>query len=153
MHVLRPLYVVLILVAIIFIARIFLVPDDFGINERGYMYGWYRKANVDEWKAFTPKYSGTESCKSCHSPQEQKTMASGHKIVTCENCHGPALDHPSNPSKLGLDKSRGLCLRCHASLPYPASQRADIRGIDSERHNPGLNCVLCHNPHEASKPH
>ena len=153
MHALRPLYVVVALVAIIFIARFFLVPADFGINESGYMYGYHRKGNIEEWKAFPAKYKGAESCKACHPSVEQKTVSSGHKIITCENCHGPALQHPSNPSKLTLDRSRGLCLRCHTYLPYPASQRADIRGIDPDRHNPGQECVLCHNPHEASKPH
>jgi hypothetical protein len=52
MHVLRPLYVVLALAGMILIARIFVVPEDFGIHEKGYMYGWYRKANEEEWKAF-----------------------------------------------------------------------------------------------------
>lgn len=153
MHVLRPLYVVLTLVAIVFIARLLLVSGDFGIHERGYLYGWYRTANVEEWKAFPAKYRGAESCKACHAPVEQKILASGHQIITCENCHGPALEHPSNPPKLTLDRSRGLCLRCHAYLPYPNSQRAAIRGIDPDRHNPGRECALCHNPHEASKPH
>jgi hypothetical protein len=156
MHVLRPLYVVLALVAIMFIARLFLVPEDFGIHERGYMYGWFRKANIEEWKAFPAKYRGGESgeyCKACHAPQGKKILSSAHKIITCENCHGPALNHPSDPLKLTLDRSRGLCLRCHAYLPYPTSQRAAIRGKDPDRHNPGRECVLCHNPHDASRPH
>jgi len=153
MHVMRPLYVVLVLAAIILIARIFLVPDDFGIHENGYTYGWYRQANVEEGKSVTVKYRGEEYCLACHSEQGKKIFSSRHKIIECENCHGPALEHPSNPPKLTLDRSRALCLRCHTYLAYPTSERSEIKGIDPERHNPGLECVLCHNPHEASKPH
>ena len=153
MHVMRPLYVVLALAAVIFIARTFFVPEGFGIHERGYIYGWYRQANVEEWKAVPVKYRGKESCKACHAGQEQKVGASRHKMIECENCHGPALAHPSNPPKLNLDRTRELCLRCHTHLAYPTSQRSEIKGIDPDQHNSGLECVRCHNPHEASKPH
>jgi hypothetical protein len=30
------------------------------------------------------------------------------------------------------------------------SNRGDIPGIDPETHNPGTNCVECHNPHNPS---
>jgi len=152
MHVLRPLYVVLTMVAIVLIARTLFVPDDFGIHERGYMYGWYRQANVEEWKAVKVKYQGKEICAACHSQIAQKNLSSPHRIIECENCHGPAVGHPLDPPKLTIDKTRGLCLRCHASLPYPTSQRSEIKGIDPDRHNTGLPCGLCHNPHEGSKP-
>jgi predicted CXXCH cytochrome family protein len=152
MHVLRPLYVVLTMVAIILIARTLFVPDDFGIHERGYMYGWYRQANIEDWKAVKVKYQGKEFCAACHAQETQKNLSSPHRIIECENCHGPAVGHPLDPPKLTIDKTRELCLRCHAHLPYPTSQRAEIKGIDPDRHNTGLPCVLCHNPHEASKP-
>jgi predicted CXXCH cytochrome family protein len=152
MHVLRPLYVILIVAAIVLIARTLLVPDDFGIHERGYTYGWYRQTNVEEWKAFKAKYRGKEFCTACHAEQGQEVVSSPHRIIECENCHGPAIGHPPDPPKLTIDKTRELCLRCHAYLPYPTSQRSEIKGIDPDRHNTGLACVLCHNPHEASKP-
>jgi hypothetical protein len=50
MHVLRPFFVFLAFVAIVLIVRFFYVPKDFGIHERGYMYGWHRKSNEEEWK-------------------------------------------------------------------------------------------------------
>jgi predicted CXXCH cytochrome family protein len=152
MHVLRPLYVVLTMVAIVLIARTLFVPDDFGIHERGYMYGWYRQANIEDWKAVEVKYQGKEFCATCHTQETQKNLSSPHRIIECENCHGPAVGHPADPPKLTIDKNRELCLRCHAHLPYPTSQRSEIKGIDPDRHNTGLPCVLCHNPHEASKP-
>ncbi len=74
------------------------------------------------------------------------------KKIECENCHGPALEHPSDPQKLTIDRSRELCLRCHTYLPYPTSKRAEMKGIDPDQHNPGGECVGCHNPHQGSKP-
>jgi len=152
MHVLRPLYVVLGLVAIILAARPLIVPKDFGIYERGYMFGWYRKANEEDWKNFKVKYQGRDYCQDCHGEQFQLLRTSAHTIIECENCHGPALDHPSDPQKLLIDRGRELCLRCHTALPYPTSKRAEIKGIDADAHNPGLECSGCHDPHRASKP-
>ena len=152
MYVLRPLYVVLALVGAILIARAFIVPKDFGTHESGYMYGWYRKSNEGEWKALKAKYQGKEYCRDCHAEQDQEVSSFRHNMIECENCHGPALEHPTAPPKLTLDRSRELCLRCHTYLPYPTSQRSTIKGIDADQHNPGAECVGCHNPHQATKP-
>ena len=88
-----------------------------------------------------------EYCKGCHEDKVTSLQSSPHTIIPCEDCHGPAMDHPDNPPKLTIDKSREMCLRCHAFLPYPTSGRAVINGIDPEKHNPGVECVSCHNPH------
>ena len=152
MHVLRPLYVVLAIAGIILIARTFFVPEDFGIQESGYMYGWYRKANEGEWRALKPKYQGQEYCRDCHGEQGKQVRSSRHNLIECENCHGPARGHPDDPQKLTLDRSRELCLRCHTYLPYPTSKRSEIKGIQPDQHNPGGECADCHNPHQASKP-
>ncbi len=149
-HVFRPLVVVVGLVCLILIFRMFYVPKDFGVHGRGYMYGWYRKNNIQFWKDFKVKYQGTEYCKDCHSDKYESIMTTPHAIIPCEDCHGPAIEHPSEPQKLAIDKSRGLCLRCHSSLPYPTSGRSEIRGIDPDTHNPDVECVMCHNPHKPS---
>lgn len=146
-HVFRPLWVVLGLIALVLLARVFYVPDSFGVHERGYMYGWYRADNIADWEKVSVKYRGTDSCTPCHPDKEENISMSPHAIIPCENCHGPAGEHPSDPPKLTVDRSRVLCLRCHASLPYPTSGRAGIRGIDPEIHNPDMECVMCHNPH------
>ena len=149
-HVLRPLWIVFILVVLVLIARFFYVPKDFGVHERGYMYGWYRKGNIEEWENFKIKYQGADYCKTCHPDKYDSMMMTPHAIIQCENCHGPAIDHPAEPPKLTIDKSRALCLRCHYPLPYPSTGRANIRGIDPDTHNPDIECVMCHNPHKPS---
>lgn len=147
-HVLRPLWVVLGLVALVLLIRVFYVPKDFGVHERGYMYGWYREGSVDFWRNFKVKYQGKEYCKDCHPENYESINSTPHALIECENCHGPAADHPSNVQKLPVDKSRGQCLRCHAKLAYPTSGRSSIRGIDPDSHNPDIECVSCHNPHK-----
>ena len=147
-HVFRPLWVVLCLIALVLLARTVYVPKSFGVHERGYMYGWYRADNIGDWKKVTVKYQGSDYCTTCHPEKQESISMTPHAIIQCENCHGPAREHPSDPPKLTLDKGRGLCLRCHASLPYPTSGRANIRGIDPETHNPDIECVMCHNPHK-----
>lgn len=147
-HVLRPLWVVIGVIGLILIARYFVVPPDFGIYERGFMYSFHRKSNEKEWEAFKVKYRTRQYCKDCHSDKYDTIMSSKHRIIQCENCHGPAIDHPENPPKLVINKKRSLCIRCHTYLPYPTSQRAKIKGIDPKKHNTGMECVTCHNPHK-----
>ena len=146
-HVLRPLIVFLGIIGLILLARIFLVPKDFGVYDRGYMYSWHRLGNEEDWKKVTVKYQGKEYCKDCHAVNYAAINKTPHKIIECENCHGPAIEHPSDPPKLVIDKSRDHCLRCHYPLPYPSSGRAKIKGIDPEKHNPDAECTACHNPH------
>ena len=146
-HVYKPLFVVLGVVVLILAIRVVYVPKDFGVGERGYMYGWHRHANEEDWKNFKVKYQGREYCKDCHSDKYSKTMNTPHKIIQCENCHGPAIGHPDDPPKLVLDKSREHCLRCHFPLPYSSSNRSKIKGIDPLKHNPDMECSACHNPH------
>lgn len=135
------------MIGLVLLVRPLIVPSDFGVGERGFMYGYHRKGNEDEWKAFKVKYQSKEYCKDCHEDKYNANMSSKHKIIQCENCHGPAIDHPENPAKLVIDKSRALCVRCHARLLYPTSMRANIKGINPTEHNPENECSSCHDPH------
>lgn len=149
-HIWRPLYAVVGIIALTLLARVFYVPKDFGIHERGYMYGWYREGNIEDWKNVKVKYQGKNYCKDCHTDKVESIDKTPHAIIQCENCHGPAIDHPSDPPKLAIDRSRQQCLRCHFPLAYQTSNRSKIRGIDPEMHNPDIECVMCHNPHKPS---
>ncbi len=147
-HALRPFLVIIGMVVVIMAIRLIIVPADFGTGDRGYMYGWHRAGNEAEWKAFAVKYKfNDEYCRDCHFENYDAINQSPHVIVKCENCHGPAYDHPASPPKLEIDKSRQQCLRCHASLPYHSSDRANIKGIDPDDHHPDMECSMCHNPH------
>lgn len=105
-HVWRPLFVVLGIVALILVARQVIVPKDFGVYGKGYTYGWHRKSNEAEWKAIKPKYRGREYCTDCHEEQIKSILGSPHAPIQCENCHGPALDHPDIPEKLPITRDR-----------------------------------------------
>ncbi|MBI5042955.1 MAG: cytochrome c3 family protein [Nitrospirae bacterium] len=160
-HALRPLFVVIVVLVIILIFRTLIVPKDFGIHLRdtpfgSYIWGYYRKGDEDYWKAFKVKHQTMNYCKDCHSEQYKKIINSKHAKVQCENCHGPAVDHPEKPEKLNIDRNRELCLRCHAYLPYRTA-KYELRGVpitlkmqDPDAHNTGIECVACHSPHEAS---
>lgn len=149
-HVWRPLYVVIALVVVILVARVFYVPDDFGAQERGYTFGFHRLSNEQEWKDYPAHYRDSAYCSACHEARSEELHAARHAMIPCENCHGAALDHPEAPEKLAIDRSRELCIRCHAQLYTPSSGRSAIPGIDPAEHNAGLACTECHNPHNPS---
>lgn len=147
-HVWRPLFVVFGVVALVLAARALYVPADFGVHEQGYMYGFHRLGNEQDWKDQRPEYSfDTDYCAGCHPDKAEAISTSPHAIIPCEDCHGPAGGHPEDPPKLQIDRSRELCMRCHAYLPYRQSGRSRITGIDPVAHNPGMECAGCHDPH------
>jgi ribosomal protein L37AE/L43A len=150
-HVLRPLWVAIGLVGAILIARVFLVPDDFGVHGRNFTYGYHRLSNIQEWKDFPVKYQGREACLECHEENVQKLNASSHVNVECENCHGPAAGHPDGIASLPLNTTRAMCLRCHAKLELPNSDRGDLLGIIDRRHRRKKECTECHNPHDPTE--
>jgi len=150
-HVLRPLWVAIAFIALVLLARYILVPKDFGVQGQGgsFTYNFHRASNVQEWKDFPIKYLGKEVCVECHTENGEKLASSPHTVIECENCHGPGLDHPEteNPETMNIDRSRALCLRCHAHLGYPESNRSLIPGIDPNEHNVDSECVECHDSH------
>jgi len=146
-HVWRPLYLALGAIALLLVARKLMVPADFGVHGASFTYNFYRLASIDDWKNMPVHYRGKDTCTDCHEDKVKAINASPHAQIQCENCHGPAGDHPDNPALLEIDRSRALCLRCHTGLPYPSSHRADLPGVDPENHNPRTECAECHNPH------
>lgn len=149
-HVWRPLYVVIGVAVAILLFRAVYVPSDFGAHERGYTFGYHRLSNEQEWKDYPEKYKGNVYCNECHDDMVEEVENSQHAMVPCENCHGAAFDHPDNPEKMAIDRSRLLCTRCHAKLTMPSSDRNSIPGIDPALHNKGEECSSCHNPHNPS---
>jgi hypothetical protein len=146
-HVLRPLWVAIAIVAVVLVARQFLVPEDFGVHGDSFTYNYYRLSNVQEWKDFPVKYMGRERCARCHKKNAREIADSKHVNMQCENCHGPGAGHPKDIDKLPIDGSRELCLRCHHKLAYPTSQRGALPGVNGEKHGRNKECRVCHNPH------
>jgi len=134
-----------------------IIAPSFRAVDGDFRYQWHRVDNEKEWSEFPVKHKGSAYCKDCHAGQYSNITASRHARVQCENCHNPAVDHPSNTSKLAIDRSRDLCLRCHASLPYRPGVYTEIsdkgpmqlKMQSPDEHNPGIECVTCHNPHNA----
>lgn len=151
-HIWRPLWAAIIFVAVILLVRWILVPSDFGVHEQGYMYGWHRKGNEADWMKVSVKYRTSAFCGKCHEDKFSDIKESPHATIMCENCHGPALNHPKDPQTLNIDRSRQLCVRCHFKLPYKKSGRSNIKGIDPATHHPEAECVLCHYPHNPLRP-
>jgi predicted CXXCH cytochrome family protein len=155
-HPFRFLLLVVAVAAFILIVRAIIVPSDFKVHNGDYKYQYYRTGNVEEWKNFEVKYQGSEYCQDCHPEEYEKIVNSKHAMNQCENCHGPAYMHPDEVEKLTIDRSRDLCLRCHAELSYRPTAYAELPSgpielimQNPEEHNPGEECVLCHDPHAA----
>ena len=138
---------VIALVVVILLFRVVYVPKDFGVQDRGYTFGFHRLSNEAEWKEFPSKYKGIDYCNDCHDDKVTNLKASKHAMIQCENCHGAAFNHPEDPEKLAIDRSRDLCIRCHSQLTMPSSGRKAIPGIDPATHNTDMACSECHNPH------
>ncbi|MBI5378782.1 MAG: cytochrome C, partial [Nitrospirae bacterium] len=107
-HVFRPLWIALGLFAFLLTARALYVPGDFGVHRGDYTYGWYRAGDEEDWKAVPVKHQGREYCEACHPENYAKITASKHARIQCENCHGPARDHPADPPKLHINRERDL---------------------------------------------
>lgn len=141
----------------VIVARMIIVPSFTAANN-DYRYQWHRAANQQEWKDYKVKYQGSDYCYDCHNEQHKKITASLHAKIQCENCHGAAIDHPDNPQKLAVDKSRELCHRCHSYLAYRPLEYKELekktirlKMIKPDEHFPDENmqCISCHDPHRA----
>lgn len=141
----RLLAVFVLAGAALVLARSFLIPETFGDV------GHYRAAAVDTIMAHEKKYAGQQQCSLCHGPLQQRRLASNHRGVACESCHGPAAAHVANPveSKPAVPRERQFCTRCHA---YNPSRPTGFPQIDPVLHNPRTTCFTCHDPHEPEPP-
>ena len=88
-------------------------------------------------------YVGAEQCGQCHLSTEQEWLHSSHKVVTCENCHGPESEHINSAADMEVSTSVSLCLTCHARLN---SRPSTFPQVLAEEHSSGLACLECHNP-------
>ncbi len=133
-------------VALLMVARHFLVPKTFG------QYGYYRAEAANEVAAMPISYGGSQTCGECHTDIADLKLSSKHRGVACEVCHGPAKNHAEAPDEFTPAKptGRGYCPICHG---YNPSRPSGFPQILPVVHNPGKACMTCHNPHNPTLPH
>ena len=122
-HVLRPLFAAMALVALILTARALMVPSDFGVHGKSFTYNFYRAGAVSDWKNFPVSYKGSNYCVECHNENAESIAASKHRIIQCENCHGPARAHAESGGTTPTahhdwPKAR-ICAQCHVHEHSP----------------------------------
>ncbi|MFU8818488.1 MAG: cytochrome c3 family protein [Desulfurivibrio sp.] len=152
--------IALILVAVVAVfghtmARKLVVPS-FAAVDGDYRYQWHRVDNQQEWRDWPVSHRGKSYCQGCHAPQYRMLLDYGHAQLQCESCHGAAGEHPMDPAKLTVDRSRELCLRCHSYLPYRPDRHAGLSGdplilkmVVPAEHHAETACTICHNVHKA----
>jgi hypothetical protein len=145
-HVFRVVVLVGIVLAVVLLARGFLVPKSYGL------YGRYRGDNVAQQMNARPVlYAGAASCGECHPDEAHKHAAGAHKGVSCEICHAPRGAHvlaDGSVVKPPIDRTFGLCARCHRKV---AGRPEKFPQVDLEKHVDGplegKVCLQCHDPH------
>jgi hypothetical protein len=145
-HVFRIVILVAVILAVVLLARGFLVPTTYGL------YGRYRGANVAQQMEARPVlYAGAAACADCHTDQAARRAGGAHKNVNCEICHAPLGAHilaDGSVVKPPVDRSFTLCARCHRKV---AARPATFPQVDLEQHvnGPveGKVCLECHDPH------
>lgn len=142
-----PIFIILLIVIGAFItARTLLVPESFGKE------GHFRYDAIGEIMELEHVYAGEDACYDCHDDIVDTKAESHHKGLTCEVCHGPAIQHVDAPDEFTPDapRGRGGCSSCHG---YNPSRPSGFPQIITERHNPGKACMTCHDPHNPLLPH
>jgi hypothetical protein len=84
-HVFRPLWIVFGLICVILIARLFYVPKDFGVHERGYMYGWKRRQHKRLERLQDKNLAW--SLQNCH-PEKPEHSDDPARAIQCETATG-----------------------------------------------------------------
>ncbi len=137
-QVLRVFLLAVGIVAFYMVAKYFLTPRSFG------EYGWYRALALAEHREHDQVFAGKKACEECHSDEMKKLQEHGHKTLSCETCHGPALAHANNPDVKLEKPTYSQCVRCHEASP---SRPKWHKQIVHREHYTGSVCTECHVPH------
>ncbi|MBT8337869.1 MAG: cytochrome c family protein [Gemmatimonadetes bacterium] len=102
---------------------------------------WEESGHADAWDGLQDSGHAQEFCESCHTVSELGNVATGtagysataedrYHDVQCESCHGPGLDHVTNPSDpniplapmdVSVDGTLG-CGECHQGSHHPFAE-------------------------------
>lgn len=139
-HVFRVGLLFVLLVALFFVLRSTLIPDDFGV------YGFYRAGALDDNRAPTPQYAGHSACADCHADIVDTRKGSRHERIACESCHGPLARHAAGEDDATPVRpdSRAPCVRCHDARAGKPDGFPQVVVVDHADEGP---CTACHQPH------
>lgn len=120
--------------------RAFIIPRSFG------QYGHYRGAAIGEIAAHPTRFSGHQTCETCHTDILGQKTNGKHAEVSCEACHGPLVKHADDPSSVdpGKPDTAALCGRCHSAS---TARPKNFPQVNILEHSTGLACQTCHQPH------
>jgi hypothetical protein len=137
--------ILLLIVVFIIVITSVLIPPDFGEH------GHFRSSALEEIISQKLHYAGQEVCNECHDDIMEIKNKSYHKNISCEVCHGPAIEHTEEPGDFEprAPRGRNYCPLCHEYLP---SRPTGFPQIISDSHNPVKPCITCHDPHDPVPP-
>ncbi len=142
-HLKRALALLLLVLVFVFVVpRVMPTPASlaaFGFHTRN------AEQNAQKWASVPVSFVSTSVCVDCHKSKFTLWQSGNHKVVSCENCHGPAAAHLKTGAPEVLNPSRDLCGTCHARL---VSRPADFPQVDMKTMGGDAECITCHDPHE-----
>ncbi|UCD75476.1 MAG: hypothetical protein JSV91_00880 [Phycisphaerales bacterium] len=156
-HVYRVFALLVIAIALGFIAQRLLQPRSFGEE------GHYRADSLADIMDLEPVHQGRAACAECHPEINRIHQKDIHWGVQCEDCHGPGRAHvryyrdgdggiTQDQATMPAEYTLEGCLFCHRKL---AARPSTFAQIDVAEHyeflhvtDPTTPCIECHSPHE-----
>lgn len=125
---------------------------------------WKNTKHASAWDSLQSSGPAEESCEACHAVDGKgnavddpagwvATRDARYEDVQCESCHGPGLEHVTNPDAtrplasilVGADLDNG-CGECHQGAQYPYveewAQSSHATTANFAQRNPS--CTQCH---------
>ena len=133
--------VFIVLIIVVIGIRVFIIPED--LKEREV----FRTSAIKRELATKTFYAGSEICLDCHDDVYDTKHNGYHQNLSCEVCHGAALEHSEDPDEVIPDAPRGRkhCAVCHT---YNPSRPTGFPQINPYAHDPLEPCIFCHDPHD-----
>jgi ribosomal protein S27AE len=137
----RLVIVFSIFILAVALVRRFAIPPE--LKEKGI----HRTSAIKREMSRPIHYAGSTACGDCHEDEFETKINGYHRDLSCEVCHGPAIDHTDEPEDYlpEVPQQREFCPQCHA---YNLSRPTGFPQINPAVHNPLDPCVNCHDPHD-----
>lgn len=108
---------------------------------------WAGTGHAEAWESLQASGAAQTFCEGCHTVSElgnavteaggyNATQDARYEDVQCESCHGPGLDHVTNPTRatiplapmtVGLENTEG-CGECHQGTHHPFVEQWEESG-------------------------